>query len=104
MIDNYTNPSTNTSHVFFARRCGIFAVSNSGAGPSTIKQYTRHSKIDHSTTYHESNEVNRMKAAVAVQGLKANNIVNVADVDTYNNDDDDDGQPTQRQNQPSQRG
>ena len=44
-----------------------------------------------------------MKAALAVQGLKANDVLNVADVDTYNNDDDDDDQPTQRQNQPSQR-
>ena len=34
----YTNRSTNTGHG--ARRCGISAVGNSGAGPSTVKQYS----------------------------------------------------------------
>ena len=46
-----------------------------------------------------------MVAAVAVQGLKkANNTANVGDDDRYTNVDDDDDQPTQRQNQPSHRG
>ena len=98
---DYTNPSTNTGHG--ARRCGISAVGNSGAGPSTIKQYTRHAQIDQSTTYRESDEADRMRAAIVVQGLDVKNTVNVVDDDGYNNDDDDD-QPTQRQNQPSQRG
>ena len=98
---NYTNALTNTGHG--ARHCGISAVDNSCTGPSTVKKFTCHTNIDQSTTYHESNEVDQMRAAVAVQGLKDNNTVNVADVDTYYNDDDGD-QPTQRQNQPSHRG
>ena len=101
---DYTNPSINTG--YDARRLGIFTVGSSGAGPSTIKQFTHHSKIDQSTTYHESDEVDRTKVTVVVQGLKTNNTVNVADVHTYkyDDDDDDDDQPTQRQNQPSQCG
>jgi len=100
---NYTNASTNTGHG--ARRCGISAVGNFGAGPSTVKTFTRYTNLNQSTTYHESNEEDRMVAAVAVQGLnKANNTANVGDDDGYNNVDDDDDQPTHRQNQPSQRG
>ena len=97
---NYSDPSTNTGHG--ARRCGISAVGNSGAGPSTVKTFTRHTNLNQSTTYHESNDADRMVAAVAVQGLKkANNTANVGDDDGYTNVDDDDDQPTQRQNQPS---
>ena len=100
---NYTNASTNTGHG--ARRCGISAVGNAGVGPSTVNKITRHTNIDQSTTYHKSIEVDQMKAAVTVQGLKkANNTTNVADDDGYTNVDDDDEQPTQRQNQPSHRG
>ena len=100
---NYSNPSTNTGHG--ARRCGISAVGNSGAGPSTVKTFTRHTNLNQSTTYHESNEEDRMVAAVAVQGLKkANNTANVAGDDGFTNVGDDDDQPTQRQNQPSHRG
>ena len=39
---DYTNASTNTGHG--AQHCGISAVGNSCAGPSTIKQYMRHPK------------------------------------------------------------
>jgi len=99
----YDNHETNTGHG--ARRCGISAVGNSGAGPSTVKTYTRHTNLNQSTTYHKSNEEDRMVAAVAVQGLKkTNNTANVADDDGYTNVGDDDNQPTQRQNQPSHRG
>ena len=99
----YTNHTMTTGHG--ARRCGISAVGNSGAGSSTVKTYPRHTNLNMSTTYHESNEEDRMVAAVAVQGLKkANNTANVADDDGYTNFGDDDEQPTQRQNQPSHRG
>ena len=69
----YTNHKTNTGHG--ARRCGISAVGNYGAGPSTVKQYTRHFNLDQSTTYHESDEADRLKAAIAVQGLDVKNTV-----------------------------
>ena len=39
---SYTNASTNTGHG--ARRWGISAVGNAGCGPSTVKQFTRHTK------------------------------------------------------------
>jgi len=99
----YTNPSMNTDHG--ARHCGIFAVGNVGVGPSTVKQFTCHTKIDRSTTYHESDDADQMRAVIAVQGLYVNDTVNVANDDGYNNvDDDNDDQPIQRQNQPSQHG
>ena len=41
---NYTNVSTNTG--YGAQYCGISAVGNAGVGPSTVKQFTRHTNID----------------------------------------------------------
>ena len=92
---NYKNASTNTGHG--TRRCGISPVGDSGAGPFTVKIFARHTNLNQSTTYHESDEVDWMVAAIAVQGLKkANNTANVADDDGYTNVDDEDDQPTQR--------
>jgi len=92
---NYTKPSTNTCHG--ARPADISAVGNAGVGPSNIKQFTRHSKIEQSTTYHECDEADRMRIAIVVQGLDVNDALNVADNANYNYvDADDDDQPTQR--------
>ena len=99
---NYTNSLTNTGHSAWC--CSISAAVNAGVGLFTVKQFMCHTKIDQSTTYHESNDVNQIRVSIAMQGLDVNDTLNVADDGGYNNVGDDDDIPTQGQTQPSQRG
>ena len=64
---NYDNHQTNTGHGCCG--LGISFMVNSGCGVSTLKTYARHSNLDQTLGYANSNGGDRTKVAVDVQGV-----------------------------------